>query len=358
MSDPYLSKLYYDPKTGFQSIADFLVSSGLRSAGYEYINTDEGWETKERDAQGRLQWSASKFPSGPAFIARLHQQRLKFGIYGAASGVTCGTDPGQLFHEDVDAQTYAAWGVDYLKSDNCASYALDSSVRFGAMRDALNRTGRPIVFSTEPFSIHPDPDQSVKVSNLWRVACDIRASVDTFLDRADISDKWAPLAGPGGWNDPDMLAVRNPPTPAAIAAHPELPPAWPRARGGASGGGGARGFTLGENRLYVGLWAIMKAPLLLSADLPKLHPAVLALVNNSEVIEVNQDSLGVQARNLTLISARAPPELRLSSSSTRLGRRASCWSTGRSTATTACPRRYHGRWRSSTTHAPNTAPSA
>jgi alpha-galactosidase len=190
-------------EAGLGAIGDFLVRSGLRESGYTFVNTDEGWESRTRDAQGRLQWSASAFPSGlPAFIDRLHKQKLQFGIYGAASGVTCGQDPGQLFHEDVDAETYAKWGVDFLKSDNCASYALDSSVRFGAMRDALNRTGRPILFSTEPFSIHPDREQSVLVSNIWRVACDTAADVDTFLDRADISDKWAPLAGPGGWNDP------------------------------------------------------------------------------------------------------------------------------------------------------------
>ena len=185
---------------------------------------------------------------------------------GAASGVTCGNMPGQLYFEDLDAevtpsepalsipflpppllpvqlltrvaltppQTYADWGIDYLKSDNCASYALDSSVRFGAMRDALNRTGHPIVLSIEPFSINVDPEQSVKVSNLWRVACDIQSKWDQILNRgahahlhslisaalpfhnwrcvsADISDKWSPLAGPGGWNDPDMINIKNPP---------------------------------------------------------------------------------------------------------------------------------------------------
>ena len=84
--------------------------------------------------------------------------------------------PGQLYHEDLDAQTYADWGIDYLKSDNCATYGIDSSVRFGAMRGALNRTGRPIVLSTEPFSINPDPEQSMKVANLWRTGCDIAAT--------------------------------------------------------------------------------------------------------------------------------------------------------------------------------------
>ena len=122
-----------------------------------------------------------------------------------------GVMPGQLFNEDIDAQTYAEWGLDYLKSDNCASYALDSSVRFGAMRSALNRTGRAIVLSIEPFSINPDPEQSYKVSNLWRTGCDISGDWATVTNRADIADKWASLAGPGGWNDPDMINVQNPP---------------------------------------------------------------------------------------------------------------------------------------------------
>ena len=148
------------------------------------------------------------------------------------------------------------------------------------MRDALNLTGRPMLFSTEPFSIHPDPEQSVKVSNLWRVGCDISPSVSTFLDRADLSDKWAPLAGPGGWNDPDMIHVANPPVARNDSA------------------ASSNGFTLGENRLYFGLWALMKAPLLLSADLPSLNEAVIAIVNNSGLIAVNQDPLGVQARKL------------------------------------------------------------
>uniref|UniRef100_A0A7S0J3B0 Alpha-galactosidase n=1 Tax=Calcidiscus leptoporus TaxID=127549 RepID=A0A7S0J3B0_9EUKA len=288
-------------EAGLGEIADFLVSSGLRGAGYVYVNTDEGWELKSRDGAGRLQWSPTAYPSGlPAFVQRLHAQRLKFGIYGASSGVTCGEDPGSLYHEEVDAATYAAWGVDFLKSDNCASYALDASVRFAAMRDALNATGARIVYSTEPFAIHPDPEQSVLLSNLWRVGCDISANVGTFLDRADLSDKWAPLAAPGGFNDPDMIAVSNPSGHAAASAHPALP-TLPRDRGEHT----ARRFTLGENRLYFGLWALMKAPLLLSADLPRLAQQVLHIVNNSEVIGVNQDPLGVQARKLMLDGAPA-----------------------------------------------------
>eukprot|EP00931_Biecheleriopsis_adriatica_P077238 TRINITY_DN50840_c0_g1_i1.p1 TRINITY_DN50840_c0_g1~~TRINITY_DN50840_c0_g1_i1.p1 ORF type:complete len:530 (+),score=97.52 TRINITY_DN50840_c0_g1_i1:227-1591(+) len=137
------------------------------------------------------------------------------------------------------------------------------------MRDALNRSGRPIVFSIEPFSIHPDPEQGPRVANLWRVGCDIASNYDTILARADLSDKWAPLAGPGGWNDPDMINLHS-------------------------------GLSLGENRIYFALWAIMKAPLLLSSNLPQLDADLLALANNTELIAVNQDLLGVQARKLVV----------------------------------------------------------
>ena len=267
-------------ESGLGDIASFLVSSGLRESGYVYVNTDEGWESSNRDADGRLQWDAGKYPSGlPNFTATLRGMGLKYGIYGASSGVTCGTKPGQLYHEDVDARTYVAWGVEFLKSDNCASYALDPSVRFGAMRDALNRTGARVLLSIEPFSIAPDAEQSSKLANMWRTGTDIAGNWGAVLDRADVADKWAPLAGPTrGWNDPDMINVQS-----------------PDAADGA--------LTLAENRAYFGLWAIIKAPLLLSANLRELDARVIAVVNNTELIAVNQDALGVAARKLAVDGA-------------------------------------------------------
>ena len=267
-------------ESGLTKIADYFVESGLREKGYVYVNTDEGWEMKQRDAQtGELRWDENQFPSGlPNWISTsIHARGLKFGIYGAASGVTCGVDPGQLYYELRDARTYASWGVDYVKSDNCASYAMDPSVRFGALRDAMNATGRAMVLSIEPFSIAPDPLQSREVSNLWRVACDIGRSFSDVLNRADISDKWAPLAGPGSWNDPDMIHLQNSPA-----------------------------FTLGENRVYFGLWAIMKAPLLLSSDLTQLDSSIIDLIGNEEVIAINQDALGVQARKVDIDGTPLP----------------------------------------------------
>jgi alpha-galactosidase len=278
--------------------AKFIVSSGLREAGYVYINTDEGWELPDRSANGSLQWSPTMFPSGlPNFIEKLHSMKLKFGIYGAASGVTCGVDPGQLYNEIQDAITYAKWNVDYLKSDNCASYALDPSVRFGALRDSLNATGKAMLISIEPFSIDPDPEQSVEVSNIWRTGVDICGN-SCALDRADTADKWAPLAGKGGWNDPDMIAVRNPCDANNVTCH-NLDECGlsctPLTR--------YKHATLGRNRIHFGLWAMMKAPLLLSTMLPDVQPKLMAIINNSAIIALNQDSLGVAARKLAIGTA-------------------------------------------------------
>ena len=175
------------------AIAKFFASSGLSHSGYEYVNTDEMWEQKQRDkATGRIVPSVAFGGSDAgmkAIVAQVHVAGAKIGLYGAVSGISCGNMPGQLYHEDFDAQTYADWGIDYLKSDNCASYALDSSVRFGAMRDALNRTSHQIVLSIEPFSINPDPAQSYKVANLWRTGCDIEGNWAGIVNRADIADK-------------------------------------------------------------------------------------------------------------------------------------------------------------------------
>jgi Alpha galactosidase A/Alpha galactosidase C-terminal beta sandwich domain len=262
---------------GLLRAANFMIQSGLRDLGFRFVNTDEGWEEKNRDSSGNLVWNATLYPNGlPYLIESLHNLKMLFGIYGAASGVTCGEKPGQLYFERIDAMRYASWGVDFLKSDNCASYALDSSVRFRAMRDALNATGKPIVLSIEPFSILPDTSQSSQVSNMWRTGVDIEGTWDAILDRADIADKWAPLAGPKlGWNDPDLLNVNN-------------------------------NLNLGENRVYFGLWSIMKAPLILSTDFLTLDTRILEIITNQDVISINQDKIGIPARKIQIDGNHLP----------------------------------------------------
>jgi alpha-galactosidase len=274
----YMAGAGLQNEVGLLRVADFMLNNGMRSVGYRYINTDEGWEESTRDnATGTIRWNATLYPSSlPVLVERLHNLSFYFGIYGAASAVTCGEKPGQLYHERHDAAVWASWGVDYVKSDNCASCALDSSVRFRAMRDALNATGRPMVLSIEPFSIHPDPAQSSQVANMWRTGVDIEGTWDAILDRADVADKWAPLAGPrAGWNDPDMIHVH-------------------------------KALTVGENRVYFGLWAIMKAPLIISTDLFDLDRNILDIITNREVIEINQDALGIPARKVLIDGLPVP----------------------------------------------------
>lgn len=255
------------------------MSSGLDKLCFTFVCSDEGWELRTRNATtSELVADPNQYPVGiPALVASLAAKGvgIKLGLYGAASGVTCGGVSGQLGYEDLDAATLARWGVGYWKSDNCASYAMDPSVRFAATRDALLRTKAPIVYSIEPFSISPDTRQSSNLANLWRVGKDISRTWEATLNRASISDKWAPLAGPGGFNDPDMMNVG-----------PHL--------------------TLGENRVLFGLWCIMKAPLLLSADLPALPAPIQAVLVSPELIAINQDPLGVQARKLVLDGAVMP----------------------------------------------------
>ena len=180
-------------------MADYFVAHGLDKLCFTYVNSDEGWELKQRDAAtGELVADPKQYPDGiPALVSSLAAKGvgIKLGLYGAASGVTCGAVSGQLGHEDVDVRTLVRWGVGFWKSDNCASYAMDSSVRFAATRDALLRANASIVYSIEPFSIAPDLRQSRKLAHMWRVHKDIKGNWEAVLDRASISDKWAPLAG-------------------------------------------------------------------------------------------------------------------------------------------------------------------
>ena len=260
---------YMSGKSG----ADFFVASGMDKSCFTFVNSDEGWELGLRNATTHeLVADPAQYPDGiPALVAALAQKGvgIGLGLYGAASGVTCGGVSGQLGYESLDIATLVRWGVRYWKSDNCASYAMDSSVRFAATRDALLRQHAQIVYSIEPFSISPDVRQSTKVANVYRVAMDIGRTFADTLNRASISDKWAPLAGPGSWSDPDMMNV---------GTH----------------------FTDGENRVLFGLWAIMKAPMLLSADLPTLPASIKAIITSLEVTAVNQDAAGVQARKLMI----------------------------------------------------------
>lgn len=254
-------------------VAHFFVSSGLRDKGYKWINTDDGWDTTARDANGRLQPDVSKFPSGiDGLVKQLGAINLSFGIYTAESSVVCSGRPGTLFQERIDAQTFVDWGVGLVKNDNCGEYSYGNA-RFHAFADAVAALGSKMIISTEPFSTIPNPNHA-RFAHYWRTGNDISANWQTILNRIDINDKWARFAGPGHFNDPDMLQVGN------------------------------GQLTLAEQRAHFALWAITKSTLILGTKVSALSHEQLDIVGNEDLIAINQDALGVQAQKLAINGSR------------------------------------------------------
>jgi alpha-galactosidase len=254
--------------------ADAMVTSGMRDAGYQYVNIDDCWHGA-RDTLGFIQPDAQRFPSGIKALADyVHGKGLKLGIYSDAGWKTCGGRPGSRGYEFQDAQQYARWGIDYLKYDWCNADSLKASGAYMTMRDALFRTGRPIVFSICEWGDNMPTTWAPAIGHLWRTTGDITNCFDCELNHGtwsqwgvlQIIDKQKGLrrfAGPGHWNDPDMLEVGN-------------------------------GMTLAEDRAHFAMWAMLAAPLIAGNDLRSMSPEVRDILTNREVIAVNQDSLGVQ----------------------------------------------------------------
>jgi alpha-galactosidase len=254
-----------------KGIADKFVSAGLKTAGYQYVNIDDCWAETTRDSGGKLVPDKTRFPNGIKAVADyVHSKGLKFGIYTSAGTKTCNTAgfPGGLGHEVQDAKTFASWGVDYLKYDNCNNQDVDAKQRYRTMRDALKATGRPIVFSICEWGQNKPWEWAADTGHLWRTTGDIN---DTWAKMVQIYDKNVVLdtyAGPGHWNDPDMLEVGN------------------------------GGMTDTEYRSHFSLWSIMAAPLLIGADIRNASTATLAILENADVIAIDQDSKGVQGKRI------------------------------------------------------------
>jgi alpha-galactosidase len=257
-----------------EQTADFFVSSGLKDAGYEYVNIDDCWMTHQRDpVTGRLVPDPVKFPDGIAATADyVHARGLKLGIYEDAGTATCAGYPGSLGHEQVDAQTFADWGVDYLKYDNCNNAGSTTKQqyidRYSAMRDALAATGRPIVYSICEWGVNDPATWAGDVGNLWRTTGDISDNWSSMLSIVKQNAPLAYAAHPGAWNDPDMLEIGN------------------------------GGMTDTEYRSHFSLWAVMAAPLLIGTDLRRATPETMAIYLNKDVIAVDQDPLGKQGVQL------------------------------------------------------------
>lgn len=250
--------------------AEAMVSSGLAAVGYTYINLDDCWAELNRDSGGSLVAKVSTFPSGIKALADyVHSKGLKLGIYSDAGLQTCSqTMPGSLGHEDQDAKTFASWGVDYLKYDNCNNPGTSPKERYPIMSKALLNSGRPIFFSLCEWGAEDPATWAAKVGNSWRTTGDISDNWSSMISRADQNNQWASFAAPGGWNDPDMLEVGN------------------------------GGMTTEEYRSHFSIWALAKAPLLIGTDVRSMSSATFELLSNKEVIAVNQDKLGVQGRKV------------------------------------------------------------
>ncbi|XP_010248383.1 PREDICTED: alpha-galactosidase 1-like [Nelumbo nucifera] len=252
--------------------ADALVSTGLAKLGYQYVNIDDCWAEIARDDKGNLVAKKSTFPSGIKALADyVHSKGLKLGIYSDAGYFTCSrTMPGSLGHEEQDAKTFASWGIDYLKYDNCNNDGSRPTVRYPVMTQALMKAGRPIFFSLcEWGDLHPAL-WGAKVGNSWRTTGDITDNWESMMSRADMNEVYADLARPGGWNDPDMLEVGN------------------------------GGMTKDEYIVHFSIWAISKAPLLIGCDVRNASKETMEIISNKEVIAVNQDPLGVQAKKVRM----------------------------------------------------------
>lgn len=261
-----------------KSMADGMVSSGMKEAGYQYVVIDDCWQVR-RDENGNIVPDAERFPSGMKALGDyIHGKGLKFGIYSDAGEKTCAGRPGSMGHEYQDALMYAKWGVDYLKYDWCHSGKRNAEEAYSTMRDALKAAGRPIVFSMCEWGTAKPWLWAANTGNLWRTTGDINDHWEGkqkfkdggccalgMLDILDLQVGLETFAGPGHWNDPDMLEVGN------------------------------GGMTANEYRAHFSLWSILAAPLIAGNDLRSMAPEIKEILTNREVIAVNQDTLGRQA---------------------------------------------------------------
>ena len=259
-----------------KGIADVMVASGMKDAGYTYIVLDDGWMAMERDAKtGNLIPDPKKFPNGlKPVIDYVHSKGLKFGLYNCAGTKTCAGYPGTRGYEYQDARFYASLDIDYLKFDWCNTEGINATEAYTTMSKALKTAGRPIVFSLCEWGDHKPWTWAEPVGQLWRTTGDITAQFDGIknygnwhangvMTIVDMQDTLRKYAGPNHWNDPDMLEVGN-------------------------------GLTAAENRSHFSLWAMLAAPLMAGNDIRKMDESTRTVLTNKDVIAVNQDASGIQ----------------------------------------------------------------
>jgi alpha-galactosidase len=242
-----------------REVADAMISSGMKDAGYQYVVIDDCWQVA-RDRNGAIVPDPERFKGGMKALADyVHSKGLKFGVYSDAGARTCEGRPASLGYEVEDARQYAAWGVDYLKYDWCNTDGVDPKIAYPTMRDALKAGGRPILFSMCEWGRSQPWTWARGVAHIWRTTGDISDRWNSFVRLLDQQVGLEKYAGPGGWNDPDMLEVGN------------------------------GGMTIAEYRAHFSLWSLLSAPLMAGNDIRSMTPEIRDILTNKEVIAVDQD---------------------------------------------------------------------
>ncbi len=254
--------------TLIEEMAEAMVTSGMRDVGYEYVNVDDCWQVA-RDEDGEIVADPERFPEGMgALAAAVHAKGLKFGLYTDAGRMTCQERPGSYGFEAKDAARYAAWGVDYVKVDWCFSEGLSSPEQYAIMGEALANAGRPMVYSICNWGVDGPWIWGPDTGHLWRTTGDIADFWESMVLNLIGSRAYAGAAGPGHWNDPDMLEVGN------------------------------GGMEIEEYRSHFALWAVMAAPLIAGNDLRSMDEETRAILTHPELIAVDQDPDGIQGVQL------------------------------------------------------------
>ncbi len=258
------------------AVADSMVAKGMADAGYEYIVIDDGWQI-DRDKNGRIIADSTRFPEGIKYLADyVHSKGLKFGIYTCCGTKTCGGRPGSYGYEMIDAKTYAEWGVDFIKEDWCFTDGLDTRTQYQIMSDAIRATGRPMLLSLCEWGVSSPWEWGKGIGAMWRTTSDIQDCFDCvrnwggagWVPLLEKNVDLAPFAGPGHWNDPDMLEVGN------------------------------HALTPVECRSHFAMWCMLAAPLMAGNNISTMNATVRDILTAPELIAVDQDPLGIQGTRL------------------------------------------------------------
>jgi alpha-galactosidase len=259
-----------------KAVTDSMVSKGLAAAGYQYIVIDDGWQI-DRNKNGKIIVDSSRFPEGIKYLADyVHSKGLKFGIYTCCGTKTCGGRPGSYGYEAIDAKTYAEWGVDFIKEDWCFTNGLDTRTQYKIMSDAIRATGRPMLLSICEWGISSPWEWGKDIGAMWRSTNDIQDCFDCvrnwggmgWVQILEKNANLAPYAGPGHWNDPDMLEVGN------------------------------NELTTAECRAHFSMWCMLAAPLIAGNNISTMNNTIRDILTTKEIIEIDQDPLGMQGTRI------------------------------------------------------------